>query len=308
MKQKFNFFAHNYSRLFVLFLASFVINGHFYVKFYPQVNEFLKNVPIPVLNCYSVPTTVFACPVGTFQHFLVIGFFSFITMAMLLLVGGLLGRWTCGWLCPFGFVQELLHLIPSPKFKIPHWMRYIKYVILVVFVIIMPLFVTLQHSAETGKDQVKLIPSLPEDEQEFAQGETWFCRLICPAGTLGAGVPHALMDKDLQNLIGTLYWWKIALMLFFLTASVFTRRPFCTTICPLGAFLGLFNNISLLKLTFIKEHCYNCNLCIRDCPMGLDPRKDFQSPECIRCLNCVKKKCNAIQTYTSISSKTPKKK
>lgn len=307
MKQKFSFYAHNTTRLFVLFIAFFVIDGHFYVKYYPQVNEFLKNIPIPVLNCYSVPSTVFACPVGTFQHFLVIGFFSFITMAMLLLVAALVGRWTCGWLCPFGFVQELLHYIPSPKFKIPKWSRYIKYVILLVFVVIMPLTLTITHDSKTNKSKAVLISQLPEDEQQFAQGETWFCRLICPAGTLGAGIPHAITNEDLHPLIGTLYWWKIALLLLVIVASIFTRRPFCSVICPLGAFLGLFNKISLLKLTFIEDKCYNCNLCVRDCPMGLDPRKDFQSPECIRCMNCVKKKCFAIRTFKSISDDLPAK-
>lgn len=284
MKKKFSFYAHNLTRLFVLFLGFFIIDGHFYVKYYPQVKEFLMNIPIPVLNCYSVPSTTFACPIGTFQHFLVIGFFSFVTMGMLLLVGALIGRWTCGWLCPFGFVQELLHYIPSPKFKIPDWMRYIKYVILVVFVVIMPLFVV---SHDTGMT------------------ETWFCKLICPAGTLGAGIPHVLMDESLHDLVGVMYWWKIAFLVIVLAASVFTRRPFCTVVCPLGGFLGLFNRISLLKLRFIEDRCYNCNLCVRDCPMGLDPRKDFQSPECIRCMNCVQKKCFAIRTYNSISDQVP---
>lgn len=306
MKHKFNFYAHNWSRLFVLIMAIFVIDGHFYVKYYPQVREFLMNIPIPVLNCYSVPTTVFACPVGTFQHFLVIGFFSFITFGLLLLVGGLIGRWTCGWLCPFGFVQELLHLIPSPKFKIPKWARYIKYIILLVFVVIMPLFVANVHSPETGKPKMILVSQLPEDEQDFAQRETWFCRLICPAGTLGAGIPQVLINDNLKDLVGVLYWWKVSLLLIVLFAAVFSRRPFCTTICPLGAFLGLFNRFSLLKLTFIEEHCYNCNLCERDCPMGLDPRKDYRSPECIRCMNCVQKKCFAIRKYASITDEVPK--
>lgn len=242
------------------------------------------NIPLPVLNCYSVPSTVFACPIGTFQHFLVIGFFSFITLGILLLVAGLIGRWTCGWLCPFGFIQELVHLIPTTKFKIPNWTRYIKYLVLLVLVVIMPLFVT---AKDTG------------------MAETWFCKLVCPAGTLGAGIPHVFLEPDLQNLIGFMFWWKIAILVIVLLASVFIRRPFCSAICPLGAFLGLFNKISFLKLRFIEKHCYNCNLCERDCPMGLDPRKDYQSPECIRCMNCVQKKCFAIRTYASISDDVP---
>lgn len=305
MKKKFSFYEHNWTRFFVLFLSLFVINGHFYVRYYPKIKDLLMHIPIPVLNCYSVPSTTFACPVGTFQHFLAIGSFSLVTFGILLLVGGLIGRLTCGWICPFGFFQELLHLIPTPKFKIPDWARYIKYAVLVIFVVLMPIFVAMHTSAETGKTSPALISQLPQEEQELANGETWFCKLICPAGTAGAGIPHVIMDNDLQALVGTMFWWKIGILAFVIAASIFTRRPFCTVVCPLGAFLGLFNRISYLKLRFIKKHCYNCNLCIRDCPMGLDPRKDFQSPECIRCMNCVKKKCFAIKTYKSISDHVP---
>jgi polyferredoxin len=267
MKTKVTLFTRNKLRLFVLFLALFVINGHFYVGHYEKVMEVLKNVPIPVLNCYSSPTTVWACPVGLIQHFLVLGSFTFATLGILLIIGALIGRWACGWLCPFGFLQELLSL--------PRWTRYLRYGILLVVVIIFPMFLT----------------------NDIGLTETWFCN-FCPAGCLEAGIPVPIMDASLRYLIGTMYWIKIALLIgVVIIPSMFIKRPFCQTICPLGTIMGLCNSFSLLKLKFNHTKCVQCGLCAKDCPMGLDPTKEYGSPDCILCMNCTKEFCHAITPH-----------
>mgnify|MGYP001157745496 CR=1 FL=1 len=272
--KKVNFFLRNKIRLFILFLGLFIINGHFYIRAYPQIERLFKNIPIPALNCYSVPTTIWACPLGTFQHFLAIGFFSFVTTGMVLLVGILIGRWACGWLCPFGFVQELLHHIKTRKFKLPYWTGHIKTAVFFLLVLILPLLLK----------------------------STVFCK-TCPAGALGAGIPHVLINSDLQRLVGVLFIAKMIFLIIVLLASVFYRRPFCSVICPLGWAFGLFNKVSLLKLRFNSEKCYNCNLCRVECPMGIDPTTQYNSVDCIRCMNCVKQRCNAMEYYFSIGDR-----
>ena len=76
-----------------------------------------KYVCVPGLNCYSCPGAAGACPIGSFQA--VVGSskfkFSYYITGILILIGVLLGRFICGFLCPFGWFQELLHKIPSPK-------------------------------------------------------------------------------------------------------------------------------------------------------------------------------------------------
>ncbi len=273
MKKKINLFSRNKIRLFVLFLALFVINGHFYVKYYEGVMEILKHIPLPVLNCYSSPSTVWACPIGLLQHFIVIGSFSFATLGILLLIGAFIGRWACGWLCPFGFLQEALYHIPTRKFKLPMWTKYIKYVIFVAGVIILPMFL----------------------KNEIGMTETWFCN-FCPAGCLEAGIPVPIMDPSLRYLIGTMYWIKIAiLILVVIIPSIFIKRPFCSIICPLGTLMGVCNSFSFLKLRFDRSKCVDCGLCSTDCPMGLNPTTDYGSPECILCMNCTKEFCSAIK-------------
>ena len=119
---------------------------------------------MPGLNCYSCPGALGACPIGSFQAVVTSRdrSFSFYVVGFLLIFGGLLGRFVCGWLCPFGLVQDLVHKIPFPKKwkKLPgdKYLRWLKYLILVGFVILLPL---------TVLDVV-------------GQGQPWFCKYICP--------------------------------------------------------------------------------------------------------------------------------
>ncbi|MEW6188622.1 MAG: 4Fe-4S binding protein, partial [Actinomycetota bacterium] len=119
--------------------------------------SFLKFFPCPYLNCYACPLASFACPIGTIQHFAIIRSIPFLTIGILGMVGVLVGRMTCGWLCPFGFLQDLLARIPVPKLGIPDGLTYFRFLVLIFLVILIPLWV----------------------------GEPWFSKL-CPMGALQA--------------------------------------------------------------------------------------------------------------------------
>jgi len=230
----------------------------------------LKHMCVPGLNCYSCPGALFSCPVGGLQA--VMGSrafkFSFYVFGFLTTVGALCGRFICGWLCPFGWIQELLNSIPFPKkitsFRFDKQLRYLKYVILAVFVIALPLLLT----------------------DPYGQGAPFFCKLICPAGTLEAGLPLVALNAALRPLVGLLYAWKVIILAAILFISVIIYRPFCKYLCPLGAIYSLFNPISFQKLNFNAESCIDCGKCARVCGMNLDPRRPRASLECIRCGDC----------------------
>ncbi len=185
-------------------------------------------------------------------------------------IGSVAGRMVCGWICPFGLIQEIIHKIPTKKFqKIPEPLKYFKYLVLTLLVFAFPVVLT----------------------DKMGYGLPWFCRIACPAGTLEAGIPHILTNPQLRSGIGHIFFGKLGIMMIFLVWSVFTSRPFCRTTCPLGAFYSLFNRISAFRLVHIKENCVRCEECYRKCPMGV---KFFESPNdlnCIRCLRCMKDAC-----------------
>lgn len=233
----------------------------------------IKGLCVPGLNCYSCPSAVGACPIGAIQTFMAsLRFkislaeyqFGLYVIGFLGIVGSLVGRMPCGWLCPFGLFQELVHKIPSPKLRIPGFMRYFRYVFLGVMVILLPLLLV----------------------DDFGFGETWFCKWVCPAGTLEAGIPLVLLNADLRGLVGFMFAWKMVLLGLFLVWMVFSMRPFCRTVCPLGAIFGLFNKASLFRMEVDEDKCTRCDLCRKTCPVNVKFYETPNSPDCIRCLKC----------------------
>lgn len=230
-----------------------------------------KRFCVPGLNCYSCPGARGACPIGALQA--VIGSrdykVTYYVSGFLILMGALFGRAVCGWLCPFGLIQELLHKIPVGKkiktFRGDRFLRKLKYLILLIFVILLPMFL------------VDLI----------GQGSPYFCKLICPAGTLEGGIPLVLLNRTLRTAIGFLYGWKVLLLILTVIASILIWRPFCKYVCPLGAVYSVFNPVSLCRLQVDESRCVSCGKCREICGMALDPRTECDHPECIRCGKCV---------------------
>ena len=228
-----------------------------------------KAVCVPVLNCYSCPGALGACPLGALQTALgTRRRFPFYVLGLMMLFGVVLGRAVCGLLCPFGLVQDLLHKIPAPKVRAPQRLdrqtRRLKYLVLLVLVALLPAFLP----TSTG-----IAPP-------------FFCEYVCPAGTLGGGIPLLLANPELRQVAGVLFGWKTLVLAAVLTASVVIHRPFCKYLCPLGAFYGLFNRFSFYQMRLDQSRCTGCGACERACPMNVEVTKQINSPECIRCGKC----------------------
>ena len=260
-------------RLIVQFSFFAVTNG--YLKGFGEgkiYKEKLKMFCVPGLNCYSCPGALGSCPLGALQA--VLGSreykFAFYVLGILMLFGTLGGRFICGFLCPFGLFQDLLYKIPFIK-KLKNlpgdrFLKWFKYVLLAVFVVLLPLFAV---------DITGL-------------GKPWFCEYICPAGTVMAGIPLVLMNESLRDAVGFLYAWKILILIIVIVMSVIFYRPFCKYLCPLGAFYSFFNNISLYRFTVDKDKCTSCGACRKKCGMDIKVWQKPNSIDCIRCGDCIK--------------------
>ena len=228
-----------------------------------------KTVCVPGLNCYSCPAATGACPIGAFQA--VIGSskfkFSYYITGFFILIGVLLGRFVCGFLCPFGWFQELLHKIPFKKFSTKKLkpLRYIKYGVLLIFVILLPLLVT----------------------NSLGMGNPFFCKYLCPQGVLEGAIPLSIANASIRAALGKLFTWKFGILLAVIVLSVVFYRPFCKWLCPLGAFYALLNKVSLFQMKVDKSKCVSCGKCAKACKMDVDVTKTPNHTECIRCGMCV---------------------
>ena len=242
-----------------------------YLKGYITGNIFkgaTKYLCTPGLNCYSCPGAVTSCPLGALQNA-----FSasnktapYYMIGIIMLYGLMFGRWICGWLCPFGLLQDLFYKIKTPKHKKNIFTRVLsclKYVILVVFVVVIPLLYMTRDFPLPG-----------------------FCKYICPAGTVGGALGLLINpgNDGMFGMLGPLFTWKFALAMSILVGTVFVYRLFCRFLCPLGAMYGLFNKFSLFGIKLEKDKCVNCGKCISVCKMDIHHVGDV---ECINCGECI---------------------
>ena len=225
-----------------------------------------KNFCNPGINCYSCPAARLSCPIGAMQAVGGSAKFSlsFYALGFVLALGVVFGRAICGFVCPFGLIQELLHKIPSPKKRIRKPLTYIKYVMLAVFVILMPALFT----------------------DKFGLGAPAFCEYICPAGTLEGGIPMLLTHPELRAQLGGLFVLKAVILAVTIIGCIVCCRFFCKVMCPLGAIYGLLNKVSLYRVHVDREGCVSCSKCRDICPMDIDPVAKPDSAECIRCGKC----------------------
>ncbi len=228
-----------------------------------------KHICVPGLNCYSCPGAAGACPIGSLQAVIGSGAknISYYVLGTILLFGVLFGRLICGFVCPFGFIQDLLHKIPSLKLKLPgrldRVMRWGKYIALAA---------------------VLILPAVLTDA--YGIGTPVFCKYVCPAGTLEGGVALSIANEAVRDALGFLFSWKMSVLVVVIVGSVFLYRPFCKYLCPLGAIYGLLNKFSIYQMQVDKNCCIHCGKCESACKMGVDVTKNINSAECIRCGLC----------------------
>ena len=228
-----------------------------------------KAMCVPGFNCYSCPAAVGACPLGSLQNALAssgnrAGFYVF---GIIMLWGLMLGRTICGWICPLGLIQELLHKIPTPKIRksrVTHYLSYLKYFFLIVFAVIIPLWYGLKHGMA--------VPG--------------FCKYICPAGTLeGAmGLLSNPGNDSFFKMLGIFFTRKFVIMMIIGLACIFCYRSFCRFICPLGAIYGMFNKLALVGVKVDMDRCTHCGACAMNCKMDVRHVGDH---ECINCAKCM---------------------
>lgn len=216
----------------------------------------------PVFHCYACPLATFACPIGIMAQFSALHIFPFIAIGLLVAVGALFGALICGWVCPFGYLQDLTAKVPTPKIDLPKFTGHFRYVMLIGTVLAVPYF--------------------------FGEGHPLFVCRICPAGALESAVPTMLGQAVAGEKIDWPNALKLIIFILFLIAIFFIKRPWCRVLCPLGAIFSLFNRVSAFFLRFDAEACTHCEQCHKLCEYGIEPEKTPNDLRCIRCLECTK--------------------
>ena len=224
--------------------------------------------------------------------------FPWLALASFLIVGVLIGKSLCGWICPFGFVQDLVGFIKRKQAdfssRTHDSMVYMKY-----FVLGIALFVSVTFSVS------KLMGTGDGYEKAIGIFTKAPFTTLSPAETLFGTVPKmifnfrmALVSKSVMDAMSgistlpPLFWVQFFIMAFVLVFAAFIPRGWCRYFCPHGAIMAVLNRFSFLGLRRDPVKCARggCRLCVSACPMRVPildlPWEKFSDPECIYCMKC----------------------
>ncbi|MDM7999904.1 MAG: 4Fe-4S binding protein [Dehalococcoidia bacterium] len=216
-------------------------------------------VPCPFFYCYACPAAAFACPIGLLQNYAILHQVPLYAIGVLGLFGLALGRFWCGWACPFGLVQDLVSLVRRGRSRdILHLPRvaWVKFAVLVLVIVL-----------------------------AWVALDTLFCK-ICPAGSLFGAIPQRFVATDFR--FGTFFYVHLATLGAALVLFLLVRRFWCRYLCPMGAVLGLFNPVSILKVEVDSDKCSRCGVCLSVCPASIERPEDIERcTDCTRCGRCM---------------------
>ena len=198
----------------------------------------------------------------------------------------ILGRFFCGWVCPFGAIHHFVGFVGSRKKPAAEKIelnRYrkaqgIKYIILVFF-LFMTAFPSISASLQTG-----LLDPIPLVTRSF--------NLVLVAIADRVGYVTSVTPRFYEGA-----WLICAVFFASVLLNLVIPRFYCRFICPLGALFGIIDRFALWRIGKNQAECINCRLCQSNCQGGCEPAGNIRISECLLCFNCREECPHGIISY-----------
>lgn len=286
---------------------------------------FPDGLSVPTMACYYPSGRTVTCAIWQIQSYL----FPFwtagtgwgvnytttglerlaIVFSLVIIMSIVLGRFFCGWICPFGlYMDAITYLRKSLKIsyrKLPEkfndGLRQLRYIIILLIIL---LSFVLGAEAITG---IEIVSGTRPEEYIYKYFTAPFCA-VCPMRPLCVLIEGALGFMSVQNIFsqttGLFYeagYYVTSLnmtVLILVTVGAFAFRRFWCRLCPLGGLIAVFNRfapfkwVSVIRLNKVEEKCTKCGICKRVCPPQVievyeEKGGDVTASGCILCLRCV---------------------
>ena len=249
----------------------------------------------------NVPTNLAYSGLDVIQVALASPVAPWAAMAFVFVIGALLGRAFCGWVCPIGFIQDMMTMakgtIGQVDVRVHATGKRFKYFLL-AFALLISVSLGIALSVGLGQDYKQSL-------WIFADG---FLIPWAPEGTLFSTIPRAILYIK-ENIVPVLLtkfsvallgeWIRaipipiavgLIILIVFFYGAYRVPRFWCRYVCPVAAMMAPFQSCSFLGLKRDPVKCSKCPHCEAACPMQIRiltlPWEKFNDPECILCGDC----------------------
>ncbi|MEM2118626.1 MAG: 4Fe-4S binding protein, partial [Candidatus Bathyarchaeia archaeon] len=256
-------------------------------------------VLLPVMWTWGLKPNVIGDAFSAIQFGFYEAAFPWLAFASFLIVGVLIGKAMCGWVCPFGFIQDLVGFVKRRKndfsIRTHETLIYGKYIVLAIALFISGTFAVTKAMGISGSYERSLGVFTKAPFTTLSPAEMLFATL--PNKTLEFYVnvsakPFIDVLAGIGNL-SALFWTQLLILILVLGFVAFIPRGWCKYFCPHGAIMAILNKFSFIGLKRDPVKCAKggCRLCVQACPMRVPildlPWEKFNHPECVYCMKCV---------------------
>jgi ferredoxin-type protein NapH len=245
---------------------------------------------LPAFSCYYVDSRGGTCFLWVMQHLLDHGYWGalmalgkyFFFFSLLAIIAG---RLWCGWICPLGFIQDLLDLLRrklnigylSFPERLREQLRCVKWIFLFIALLV-PLWVAFPFFAPS------VAGGLHQPLCQLCPGK--YILPLVAGDAANVAVDFKSTTTVVMSVLG-LFFSGLVIMF------AMVKRRFWCPYCPMGLFLSWYRKISPVRLKKNCGKCTMCEVCYNVCPVEIKQvfkereKEDVTFADCILCLRCV---------------------
>ncbi|NHI91818.1 MAG: 4Fe-4S binding protein [Candidatus Lokiarchaeota archaeon] len=271
---------------FIIQLSSFLL---FNFGFYIYIQYLFVGIILPINSGFGSQFTIIQGAWNVIERSLSLAIIPFLAIGILILFSILFGRLTCGWICPFGFIQDMISKLPTKKTKLKQETEG-TFAWLVLIIIGISLIAALF---------VGYLPIIRGDVAYLGPFTYGLWSQLDPYNFLFSILPQTLRENTLNLSVGFFEFFvqnPIFVVQVIFTCLVFAlqywlTRIYCRFLCPTGGCMGYLSNYGFLGLKRDPVTCNKCRKCEDACPMNVPilklEIKRMRHRSCILCLECV---------------------
>ncbi len=248
-------------------------------------------IVLPIMAPLGNPYTTVAGAWQLFEVMITAAIFPFIAIAVIALGSLIFGRTFCGWVCPFGYISDIVSMLGKKK-RVPHGINesISNFAIFLAFMFIFIDF-SIGYNQAVGSSIYGYFGDFAREPSSIISPTTTLFSMLYWYFKLGKA--PGLDNLNVLLSYPWTFWFRIIILIIAVVINFYIPRAWCRYVCPLGGLMGIGSQFKLMKIWRDPARCDESlcgQACVKACPMGvpiLDYKGHIANRLCISCGKCI---------------------